>query len=106
MNNKTPKTKGRAFPTKQREAEKKKNIELVIHELIDEVLNRGHKPREIRLTREAYDELEIRTESFDPPGYEVVPIGVVYHPEPTPKRIQSYMGLPVIIDDKIAVLWR
>ena len=92
-------------PTKQREAEKKKNIELVIHELIDEVLKQGYKPWEIRLTQEAYDELVVRTQSFDPSGYEILPFGVVYHPKPTPKRIQSHMGLPVRIDDKIAVLW-
>lgn len=80
-------------------------IEVVIREMINKVLEVGRKPREIKLTESDHNELVKELGSFYPAGYEVTPTGVMYWREPQIKKISTYQGLPVVIDDYTMVVW-
>ncbi len=87
----------------------RKEIEIVIRDMIEKCEKLGRHPWEIRLTEQDYDELfnylSENTDMYYREQYEVVPVGIVYHPKPTPRRIVKFLGLPVKVDSETKLLW-
>lgn len=82
-----------------------KKIEIVIHEMIDKVLENGRKPHRLTLTQDHYNRLIEEINSFWEPGYGVTQFGVVYFPDKQPKRVLNYSGMPVNIGQQTKIDW-
>jgi len=83
-----------------------KKIEIVIHEMVDELLKVGKKPYRLTLTQEHYNQLVEETKSFHEPGYDFTPFGIVYFPDKLPKKILNYYGMPVTIGEQTKIDWQ
>ncbi len=88
---------------------KLKNIVIVIREMIEECEKLGHHAREIKLSEKDYkrlfDYLKKDTDMYYREEYEIVPTGIVYHPQMFPKNIDTFMGIPVVKNYFTTLVW-
>ena len=95
---------------KKTDTTRAKKITVILREMIEEVEKLGRKPYVIKLTQEHYqmlfNDLKEDTDMYERTIYEIVPIGVVYYPKPTPKKIREFMGIPIKVEEQTMIVWK